>query len=107
MTCAAGADDSVISDDAPEDSDCVRPAAGVQPNAAAAVPIEWSLWSPIVGCCFAYQGACEGDERMNDNSLVAAPEEYGLDAAFGEKGDDHESAPPLPLGLPHLALIVG
>jgi hypothetical protein len=106
MTCAAGADDAVISDDEPEDLGCVRPAAGVQPNAAAAVPIEWFLGSPIV-CCVACQGACEGDEGMNDYSLVAAPEEYSLDAAFGAKGDDRESAPPLPLELPHFALIVG
>ena len=65
MTCAAGADDAVTGDDEPEDLDCVRPAAGVQPNAAAAVPIEWSLGSPIL-CCVACQGACEADEGMND-----------------------------------------
>ena len=65
MTCAECADDAVTSDDAPEDLDCVRPAAGVQPNAAAAVPIEWSLGSPIL-CCVACQGACEADEGMND-----------------------------------------
>ena len=106
VTCAAGADDAVTSDDAPEDLDCVRPAAGVQPNAAAAVPIEWSLWSPIVGCV-ACTGACEGDEGMNAYSLVAAPDECGLDAAFGAKGDDRESAPPLPLELSHPALTVG
>ena len=60
----------------------------------------WWLDSPC-------KGAWAGDEGVNDYSLVAAPDEYDLDAVFGAKSDDRESAPRLPLDLPHPAFTVG